>query len=217
MPDAAFEKDRGSSEIANFVGEPVHEFGLCVRPTVGKDSFEVVPDALVGVQLGSIRRERHQMQATCADKEFMDGIAPMDLAVVQEHDQMSPDLTQQMAQETGDLFAVDSILVELTVQRTAETPRTDRDSGNGRNPVVLFAVTNDRGLTDRAPGPANRGNQEETGFVDKDDMGCQPCGVFFTAGQTDRFHSAMATSLRSNARRSGFWWLHPSWWRSLPT
>jgi hypothetical protein len=40
-------------------------------------------------------------------------------------------------------------------------------------------------------------------------MGCQPCGVFFTRGQTDRFHSAMAASLRSTARRSGFWWLQP--------
>jgi hypothetical protein len=48
-------------------------------------------------------------------------------------------------------------------------------------------------------------------------MGCQPCGVFFTAGQTDCFQSVMAASSRSMARRSGFWWLHPSWCRSLPT
>jgi hypothetical protein len=48
-------------------------------------------------------------------------------------------------------------------------------------------------------------------------VGCQPCGVFFTRGQTDRFHSAMAASLRSRARRSGFWWLQPIWCRSLPT
>jgi hypothetical protein len=48
-------------------------------------------------------------------------------------------------------------------------------------------------------------------------MGCQPCGVFFTRGQTDRFHSAMVASSRSMARRSGFWWLQPIWCRSLPT
>jgi hypothetical protein len=48
-------------------------------------------------------------------------------------------------------------------------------------------------------------------------VGCQPSGVFFTLGQTDRFHSAMAASSRSTARRSGFWWLQPSSWRSLPT
>jgi hypothetical protein len=40
-------------------------------------------------------------------------------------------------------------------------------------------------------------------------MGRQPRGVFFTRGQTDCFHSAMAASLRSMARRSGFWWLQP--------
>jgi hypothetical protein len=48
-------------------------------------------------------------------------------------------------------------------------------------------------------------------------VGRQPCGVFFTRGQTVRFHSAMAVSLRSTARRSGFWWLQPIWWRSFPT
>jgi hypothetical protein len=42
-------------------------------------------------------------------------------------------------------------------------------------------------------------------------VGCQPCGVFFTRGHSDRFHSVMAASFRSTARRSGFWWLHPSW------
>jgi hypothetical protein len=45
----------------------------------------------------------------------------------------------------------------------------------------------------------------------------QPRGVFFTRGQTVRFHSAIACSLRSAARRSGFWWLQPNWCRSLPT
>jgi hypothetical protein len=48
-------------------------------------------------------------------------------------------------------------------------------------------------------------------------MGCQPCGVFFTRGQTDRFHVVTAASSRSTARRSGFWWLQPIWCKSLPT
>jgi hypothetical protein len=41
-------------------------------------------------------------------------------------------------------------------------------------------------------------------------MGAQPCGVFFTRGQSVRFQHSMAASSRSTARRSGFWWLQPN-------
>ena len=210
MPDATFEEDRGGRETADLVGEHVHQFGLRVWPTVGQGALQVVPDALVGVQVGCVGREGHQMQTTRAAEHLLDRITAMDLAVVQQHDQMTADLTQQVAQKTSDLFALDVVLVQLAVQHTMEELGTDCDSGNGRDTVVSFAMTNDRGLTDRAPGFTDGGNQEEAGFVDKDNMGRQPCGVFFTAGQTERFHSAMATSSRSMARRSGFWGLHPN-------
>jgi len=217
LPDAAFEEDGGSSELADLVGEQVHQFGLRVRPTISQGAFEVIPDALVGIQFGGVRREGHQMQTTRAVKQFSDWIATMDSAVVQQHDQMSSNLAQQLTQEANDLFALDVVRIQLAVQRTVEAPWTDRDAGNGRDAVVSFAVANDRRPSDRGPGLADGRDQEEAGFVDEDDVGRQPCGVFFTAGQTDRFHSAMATSSRSMARRSGFWELQPNWCRSLPT
>ncbi len=68
----------------------------------------------------------------------------------------------------------------------------------------------DRGLTHRAPGLPDRRDQEEARFVGKDEMGAQPCGVFFTRGQPARFQAAMAASSRSTARRSGVWGLQPS-------
>src|SRR5512136_509278 len=112
---------------------------------------------------------------------------------------------------------MDIILVELAVQRTMEALWTDSNTRNGRDPIMTIAMQYDRGLSHRTPSLVDRGNQEEARFVDEDEMGCQPCGVFFTRGQTDRFHFSMATSSRSTARRSGFWWLQPIWCRSLPT
>lgn len=115
-----------------------------------------------------------------------------------------------MAEEHSHFFVLDIILVQLAVERTMEAFGTDGDAGDGRDAVVTIPMVQNRRLSYRAPGFADRRGQEEARFVDKDEMGCQPCGVFFTRGQTDRFHSAMAGSSRSRARRSGFWWLQPN-------
>src|SRR3989344_461825 len=98
-----------------------------------------------------------------------------------------------------------------------ETFGADGDAGDGRDSVVAIPMMHNRGLSYGTPRLSDRRDQKETGFVDKDEMGCQPRSVFFTRGQTVRFHFSMARLSRSTARRSGVWWLHPKWCRSLPT
>jgi hypothetical protein len=208
--DAPPEEIWCGSQPAHLVGEHIHQRGLRVRPAVGQDALEMVPDAFVGVQFGGVRRKGHQMKTARASQEFLHRVAPMDVAVVQQYDQMTTDVMQEMSQEDGHLVALNVVLVELAVQRAMEAPGADGDAGDGGDAVVTLAVTHEGGLSDGAPGLADGRDQEEAGFVDKDDVGCQPGGVFFTAGQTDRFQLAIAASSRSTARRSGFWWLHPS-------
>lgn len=43
---------------------------------------------------------------------------------------------------------------------------------------MTIPVVEDRCLSDRTPGLANGGNQDDARFVDKDEVGCQPCSVF---------------------------------------
>ena len=104
-----------------------------------------------------------------------------------------------MAEERGHFFALDIVLIQLAVERTVEAFGADGDAGDGRDAVMGIPMMQDGRLPYRTPGFTDRRNQEESRFVDKDEMGCQPCGVFFTRGQTDRFHSAMAGSSRSKA------------------
>ena len=141
----------------------------------------------------------------------------MNLAIIQQGNQMPGYLSQELAEKRDHFFTVDIALIELAVQGTMEAFRTDGNTRDSRDPVMTIPMKYDRGLSHRTPGLVDRRDQEEARFVDKDEMGCQPCGVFFTRGQTDRFHFSMAASSRSTARRSGFWWLQPIWWRSLPT
>jgi len=157
------------------------------------------------------------MQSAGAGEEFLHRIAAMDGSVVQQNDQMAADLAQQMAEEGQHFFSLDVVLIQVAVQRTMETLGADRNAGDGGDPVVAIPITQKRCLSHRAPGLSDRGDQEEAGFVDEHDVGCQPRGVFFTRGHTVRFHSAIAGSSRSTARLSGFWWLHPIPCRSLPT
>src|SRR5512139_1100690 len=141
----------------------------------------------------------------------------MNRPIVQQNNQVPVYLLQQMAEKYRHFLTLNIVLVELAVQGTMEAFRADGDPRDRRDPIMAIPVVENRSLSDRTPGLTNGRDQEEARFVDKDEMGCQPCGVFFTRGQTDRFHSAMAASLRSTALRSGFWWLQPIWCRSLPT
>jgi len=65
--------------------------------------------------------------------------------------------------------------------------RADGDTGDRGDAVMTVPMVQDWCLTDWAPCLPDSRNQEETAFVGEDDVGCQPCGVFFTAGQTIRF------------------------------
>lgn len=157
------------------------------------------------------------MQTGSSREEFLNRLAAMNLAVVQQNDQMAGHLTQQMAKEPLDFFPVNIVFIQLAVQRAMEALGTDGNARDRGDAIMTVAMIHDRGLSNGTPCSADRGNQEEARFVNENDMGCQPRGVFFTVGQTDRFHFAMACLSRSMALRSGFWGLQCNWCRSLPT
>lgn len=217
LEDTTTQERLGCGQAAYFVRKHIHQFGLSIWTSVGQSALQLIPDALIGVQFGCVRRKRHQMQAGSSREEFLNRLAAMDFAVVQQNDQMAGHLTQQMAKELLYFFPVNVVFIQLAVQRAMEAFWTDGNAGDRGDAVMTVSMTHDRGLSHGTPCSADRGNQEEAQFVDKYDMGCQPRRVFFTAGQTDRFHSSIACSSRSTALRSGFWGLQCNWCRSLPT
>jgi len=217
LSDTPTEVRLGRTQAADFFAQYIHQLGLRVWAAIGEPVLEKIPDAFVGVQFWRIGGERHQMETASAGKEFLNRIAAMDVAVVQKNDEMASYLAQQMAKKEGDLFALDVVLIELTVERAVKGLGTDGDAGDGGDAVVAIVIGLNRGLPHRPPSSTDGGKQEEAGFIDKHYVGREPRGVFFTAGHTLRFHASMASSSRSMARPSGFWGLQCSWCRSLPT
>ena len=131
----------------------------------------------------------------------------MGTGVVQQGNHRSLQMAQQVTEELTDFLLADVLEVELIEKAQALLFRADRDSRDHGNLVAPVAVTDHRRLTTRRPGLGDMGDQEEPGFVGKDDMGAQPRSVFFTRGQSCFFQRAMVFSSRSTARVSGFWWL----------
>lgn len=207
MADTPTEVRLGRTQTANFLAQYIHQLGLRVRTAIGEPALEKIPDAFVGVQFWRIGGKGHKMETARAGKKFLNRIAAMDVAVVQKNNEMASYLAQQMAKEEGDLFALDVVLIELTVECAVKGLGADGDTGDGGDAVVAIVIGQNRGLPHRSPRSPDGGKQKEAGFIDKHYVGREPRGVFFTAGHTLRFHASMDFSSRSMARPSGFWGL----------
>lgn len=157
------------------------------------------------------------MEAREAVTQSPDGRALVDSAIVPEHDDRPAQVPEEMAEKLTDLGLVEVGAMHPVVEAEVPTARADREAGNHREPIVPLPEAQQRGVPPRSPGLAHTGDQEEARFVDEDEVGTQPRSVFFTRGQSRRFHLVMRASSRWRARASGFWWLHPSVCISRPT
>lgn len=115
-----------------------------------------------------------------------------------------------MTQEFTDLGLFDILFVKMAIQSEVPSLRAYRYAGDSRDFVVAVTVAVDRGLASGCPRLAHIRDQQEPRFVDEDYMGTQPRSVFFIRGQSRRFQRSIASSSRSMARRSGFWWVQPN-------
>lgn len=159
MLNASAEMTLGGSETADVVGQHVHQLGLCVRSAVGQATLEMIPYAFIGIQFGRVCREGHQVKTACSGKEFLHRLAAMNITIVQQNDEMAAHLAQQMAKEHGDFFALNVVLIEMTVQRAVEGLWTDGYAGYGGDAVMAIVIGQDGGLPHRTPCLADSGNQ----------------------------------------------------------
>jgi len=91
------------------------------------------------------------------------------------------------------------------------------DPRHGRECLPREVVLQHRRLTPRRPGTPSMGSLAQSRFVDEDDRAALFLGVFFSSGQRACFHRRTALSLRSRARPTGRWQLHPNWRRMRHT
>lgn len=188
-----------------------------IRSTVGEFAFGEGPNALVGIQFRGVGWEVLDVQTTMPRLEFVEQRSLVGLRIVQQDDDRSSEMAQEMPKESTHSPSVDILQAELIVQPQSLTARANGNRRDDRDAIVTMAVAVDGGVTPRCPGPKQIRNQEEPRFVEEDEVGAQPCSVFFTFGQRFFFQCWIAASLRSMARRSGVCELQPSPCSSRPT
>jgi hypothetical protein len=157
------------------------------------------------------------MEALGASTELPHQQATMKIDTVPKNKDVAAQVAEQLTQEVPRLQLPDVVGVELKVEVQTSPGGRHRDPRDGRDAVSSIAVMDGRCLADGSPGGGDGRRQLEARFVDEDEVGTQPPGVFFTAGQSRRRKRRISSWLRSRALFCGFWWLHPSACRSLPT
>jgi len=145
-----------------------------------------------------------QVQSRESLAEFLDALGAMGGAVVEDYHQGFPEMAEGVVKKLRDGGLVDIAPTECPDEAQAVDLRTDSDARNDRDAVVAKPVVNDRRLSNGSPGFPYRGSEHKSRLVNEYQPGAQPSGVFFTRGHWRDFHSSIAISLRSNARRSGF-------------
>lgn len=217
MRDAAAEVGAAPADAGQRAVDRTEERRKVATAPVRESLFGQLPDAFVGIELGRVRGKLVEMQSARSRAERAHELPTMRVAAVPDDEEMTGDRPQQGAQEVAGLLLADVVDVELKVEVQALPNRRDRDPGDRRDAIPSIEAPHRWCLADRGPGRNDGRSQLEARLVDEDEVGTQPYGVFFTAGQSSRTKRRISAASRSSASFCGRWWLQPSECRSLPT
>lgn len=178
------------------------------------DALEVVPDALVRVQIWSVAGELFQADAagTTLGQEVLDRLAAMDGSTIPDDQEFAGDVAEEMLEEADDVRALVRVLLDQHEQASLR-----RDAADDRQVVAAQREAEDGCLPAWGVGPDRAREEVEARFVDPDDGPAFLVGPLFRAGQRSVRQASIAASFRWLARSIGFCTLQPAARRSLPT
>jgi hypothetical protein len=207
LMDAPPQKRLRFTEFIQYRNKLVQQFVAVIGTTISEFLFQMIPDSLIGIQVGRISRKPFKVQTRKLGAQVANQVPFMGPTIIQKNDHLVAKVPKQMAQEFTNFPLLNILRVKLVIQPQPFSSRTDRNTGDRRDSIATVAMAQDGRLTAGCPGLANRRDQEEARLVNKDEVGAQPRGLFFILGQSSRFQRSTSSSSHSTARRSGFWWL----------
>ena len=198
----------GEPEVASEMGE------VQTADVAQLDALEVVPDALVGVEVWGVARELLQADALGAalSQEVLDRLATMDRGTVPDDQELTGDVAQQVLQEPDDVRALVGTLLDVHQQ-----PARRGNAADDGQVIPAQRQAEEGRLSAWRVGTDGAGEQVEAGLVDPDDGPSFLVGPFFRTGQRSVSQASIAASARWLARVIGCWTLQPAARRSLLT
>src|SRR5215212_2946141 len=170
------------------------------------DVLEIVPDALVRIQVRGVAGQLLQLEARRGSlrQEVLDGPGAMDRRPIPDHEQLARNLAEEMLQKLDDLGAPKRALADLE-----QEPPLVGQAADDREMIAGTGHPEDRRLPPRGVGAHQARQQIEAGLVYPDNRTPLALGFAKRAGQRSVHHWVMAVSLRWVARRIGFCTLQP--------
>src|SRR5262245_27137864 len=178
------------------------------------DPFEVGPQPLTRIQLGSIGWEPFQMDAMsgAVRQKALDYTAAVNRRPIPNDDHAAGYLAQQMLQKGDDIVRIERMILAGEIQLAFERHGTD-----GREMVTSPPLPPDGRLAHGRIGADDTGQRIEPGLVYEEDRLLLCLGPLLRAGQVSSRQRAMAASSRWRARRAGFCGLQPMALSRRPT
>jgi hypothetical protein len=178
------------------------------------DTFEVGPDAFVGIQVRRIAGQLLQTQplGTAPREKLSDGPTAMNRRAVPDHQQLARHMPQQVAEKLHDIGTAVRVVLDVQQQAAARGDATDH-----REVLVGDWKAQRWRVSARRQAAHGRRQQGEARFIYPDDGAALSGCPLFRAGQRSDRHCSIAASLRWLARRSGFCGLQPAARNRLPT
>ena len=180
--------------------------------------FEIAQDVFDGIELRRVGREKMRMQARVALKKLARDLRAMGLKTVPNQDDGPGKLLEEHAKKIDDSARIDvgvGVKPEIQVE-IVPRGRYAKCRNHGHFLVRARTLIEQPRLGSWAPRAANQRLHQHVIFVDKDEPRLQARGFFLMRGHSVLTQPWMKSSLRSTARRAGFWGLQPNEWSKRP-
>jgi len=123
-------------------------------------------------------------------KKLFNFLSPMDGGSIPQQEHGSPDMLEQPFKERSNIQTGEIPCSKSEIKGQPLSLRGYRQGTNRGNPILFVQVVEDRSFPFWSPGATNVWNEQEAGFIKKDQVGPKSFGVFLYA----------ATGEPSNAR-----------------
>ncbi len=139
------------------------------RAAVGEVAFCQRPNAFIGIELWSVRGKVLDVQARVPAQELCQRSAVVRGGIVQQDDDGTAEVAQQLAEKPAHFFLPDVVEVKQIVEAQVLSLRTDRDSRDDGDFVpASLAMTLEGGAALGCPSPGHQGSQQKARFIGKD-------------------------------------------------
>lgn len=170
----AFGSCNGKQGLMNLIAQFIEVVWTCVRQSL----FTACPYKFIRVEFRGIGRKFMDMDARVLTQEIFDQSAFMNGPAIPEQVNLPGKCAEEIPQERNHLHSRNVFREELEGQAETLSHRRYRNCRNGRNSIPPIAMAVDWRLPAHSPGSPHVGNDQETAFVEENQMRPTLPGVF---------------------------------------